>query len=106
MKATEIHLGAGPSPTCPACGHGSKAAVYFGNLYCSSCLNAANVKVAPCKGENVCMRSIPVEDVLKESLHLLGEERVPADDLARWSGYGGKFTRMDWVSWREGSGAP
>jgi ADP-heptose:LPS heptosyltransferase len=80
------------------------AATYFANLYCSPCLNAANVKVAPCGGDNLCMRSIPVEDVFRGALLLLRGEPLPPQEAARWNGYGGKFARTDWLSPAPGDG--
>ena len=77
---------------------GSNTLTYFANLYCSPCLNAANVKVAPCAGRNVCMSRIPVEDVVRGSLALLRGETVPAELSARWNGYDGKFSRTDWLT--------
>lgn len=36
---------------------------YDGDLYCSPCLNVYNVKTVICKGDNECMRRIPVDKV-------------------------------------------
>jgi ADP-heptose:LPS heptosyltransferase len=42
---------------------GNKHDTLYAGLYCSPCLNAYNQKIASCKGNNVCMKSITVEDV-------------------------------------------
>jgi ADP-heptose:LPS heptosyltransferase len=37
--------------------------VFYSGVYCSPCLNAYNQKMAPCRGENICMQKIAVKDV-------------------------------------------
>jgi ADP-heptose:LPS heptosyltransferase len=75
----------------------TNSATFYLGLYCSPCLTSANVKVAPCKGKNICLQHIPVKDVLRASLLLLKKEPIPAEEAARWNGYGGKFTSCDWL---------
>jgi len=42
---------------------GKKHAVFYARIYCSPCVNVYNQKVAPCNGNNECMRKILIEDV-------------------------------------------
>lgn len=42
--------------------------VFFADLYCSPCLNVYNAKMSECRGVNICMKAIELEDV-KEALH-------------------------------------
>ena len=42
---------------------GDRHDMLYAGLYCSPCLNAYNQKVASCKGNNVCMKNITVEEV-------------------------------------------
>lgn len=45
---------------------GKKHGVLCSKVYCSPCLNAYNQKIAMCHGENICMRTISVQDVFEE----------------------------------------
>jgi len=45
---------------------GKKHGILYSRVYCSPCLNAYNQKIAMCRGENICMRAISVEDVFAE----------------------------------------
>jgi len=45
---------------------GKKHGVLYSRVYCSPCLNAYNQKIATCRGENICMRIISVDDVFTE----------------------------------------
>jgi ADP-heptose:LPS heptosyltransferase len=42
---------------------GDRHDVLYAGLYCSPCLNAYNQKIASCRGNNVCMKNIAVEEV-------------------------------------------
>ncbi len=42
--------------------------IFFADLYCSPCLNVYNAKMSECKGTNICMQAIDLEEV-KEALH-------------------------------------
>ncbi|MBW2148594.1 MAG: glycosyltransferase family 9 protein [Deltaproteobacteria bacterium] len=41
--------------------------VFFADLYCSPCLNVYNAKMSECRGINICMKAIELEEV-KEAL--------------------------------------
>lgn len=51
--------------------------VHYSGIYCSPCIHYW--AEPPCKGWNVCMKAIRVEDVLQSCIDLLGPE--PPDDL-------------------------
>jgi len=77
---------------------GKRSVAFHAGLYCSPCLNAANSKIAPCGGRNVCMRILPKEDVM-EAVELLLEGRpVPEERREAWKGYGGRYSHDDWKS--------
>jgi ADP-heptose:LPS heptosyltransferase len=42
--------------------------LFFADLYCSPCLNVYNAKMSECRGVNICMKAIKLEEV-KEALH-------------------------------------
>ena len=42
--------------------------IFFADLYCSPCLNVYNAKMSECRGINICMKAIELEEV-KEALH-------------------------------------
>ncbi|MGA1869805.1 MAG: glycosyltransferase family 9 protein [bacterium] len=44
---------------------GSGHFIHYPDIYCSPCLNVYNQKIAPCKGDNRCMRMIQPEDVYR-----------------------------------------
>ncbi|MFQ5808904.1 MAG: glycosyltransferase family 9 protein [Armatimonadota bacterium] len=43
---------------------GERHTVLRAPLACSPCLSAGNMKTAPCRGDNLCMRQIPVTDAV------------------------------------------
>lgn len=45
---------------------GKKHGILYSRVYCSPCLNAYNQKIAMCRGDNICMKGISVEDVFME----------------------------------------
>ena len=75
---------------------GARSVAFHAGLYCSPCLNAANTKIAPCRGRNVCMQAIPREDVLEAVTAMLDGRAIPAERLAHWRGYGGRYSHDDW----------
>lgn len=40
--------------------------IFYGNIYCSPCINVYNQKTAPCKGKNVCMDTIDTKEVFEK----------------------------------------
>ncbi len=40
-----------------------RSRVFYSGVYCSPCLNAYNSKTAPCRGDNICMKRIGVDEV-------------------------------------------
>lgn len=77
---------------------GERSTAFHAGLYCSPCLNAANTKIAPCGGQNVCMRLIPKEDVLEAASAVLDGTPVPPGRRDFWHGYGGRNSHDDWKS--------
>ncbi|MES2521674.1 MAG: glycosyltransferase family 9 protein [Gemmatimonadota bacterium] len=58
-------------------GKNSRHAILYHRVYCSPCVH--HFDVAPCRGDNVCMKRIAEDDVLRASLALLLEGRVSPD---------------------------
>lgn len=56
----------------------ARARIFYKAVYCSPCLNAYNFKTAPCKGNNICMQQISVDEVFAAAREELERERVPA----------------------------
>jgi ADP-heptose:LPS heptosyltransferase len=77
---------------------GARSAAFHAGLYCSPCLNAANTKIAPCAGNNVCMSLVPKEDVLEAALEVLEGREIPRSRLETWRGYEGRWSHDDWKS--------
>ena len=75
---------------------GERSTAFHAGLYCSPCLNAANTKIAPCGGRNVCMQLIPGQDVLEATLSLLDGTPLPPGRRDFWHGYGGRYSHDDW----------
>jgi ADP-heptose:LPS heptosyltransferase len=53
---------------------GGNASVFHTELSCSPCLTAYNHRVTPCDGDNVCLKTILPETVLRKALELLGRK--------------------------------
>ncbi|HXX95474.1 MAG TPA: hypothetical protein VEN81_17775, partial [Planctomycetota bacterium] len=83
---------------------GPRSAAFHAGLYCSPCLNAANSKIAPCGGRNLCMSLVPQEDVLEGALALLDGGEIRRASLEKWRGYEGRWSHDDWKS--VGGGVP
>jgi ADP-heptose:LPS heptosyltransferase len=55
-----------------------KATIFYNPLPCSPCLTAYNHRNSPCDGDNLCLKQIPPEQVLKQALEILqGSKRTP-----------------------------
>jgi len=55
-----------------------KATIFYNPLPCSPCLTAYNHRNSPCDGDNLCLKQIPPEPVLKQALEILqGSKRKP-----------------------------
>jgi ADP-heptose:LPS heptosyltransferase len=48
-----------------------KAILYYNPLPCSPCLTAYNHRNSPCDGDNLCLKQIPPQQVLKNALQIL-----------------------------------
>jgi len=48
-----------------------KATIFYNPLPCSPCLTAYNHRNSPCDGDNLCLKQIPSEQVLKKALEIL-----------------------------------
>lgn len=48
-----------------------KATLYYNPLPCSPCLTAYNHRNSPCDGDNLCLKQIPPQQVLKNALQIL-----------------------------------
>ena len=48
-----------------------KATLFYNPLPCSPCLTAYNHRNSPCDGDNVCLKQIPPQQVLKSALQIL-----------------------------------
>jgi lipopolysaccharide heptosyltransferase II len=55
----------------------SNAHFFYVQLPCSPCLTAYNHRNSPCDGDNVCLRSISPDAVLKKAYEILGNQEVP-----------------------------
>lgn len=53
---------------------GERNLVFYAGHWCSPCLSVYNAKIAMCNGENECMRSISLEQVLESSARFCREE--------------------------------
>jgi ADP-heptose:LPS heptosyltransferase len=52
-----------------------KAILYYNPLPCSPCLTAYNHRNSPCDGDNLCLKQIPPQQVLKNALQILESGR-------------------------------
>ena len=57
---------------------GGRTLNLFRNLSCSPCLTAYNHRNSPCNGDNVCLKSIHPDEVLRETHALLGHREDPS----------------------------
>ena len=48
-----------------------EATIFYNPLPCSPCLTAYNHRNSPCDGDNLCLKQIPPEQVLKKALDIL-----------------------------------
>jgi ADP-heptose:LPS heptosyltransferase len=48
-----------------------KATLFYNPLPCSPCLSAFNHRNSPCDGDNLCLKQIPPQQVLKNALQIL-----------------------------------
>lgn len=55
-----------------------KATLFYNPLPCSPCLTAYNHRNSPCDGDNLCLKQIPPQQVLKKALQIL-EKNWSAD---------------------------
>lgn len=60
---------------------GKNAYSFHMPLACSPCLTAYNHRKSPCDGNNVCLKQIPPEDVLKKAYEMMGERGESQDGL-------------------------
>ena len=51
-----------------------KATLFYNPLPCSPCLTAYNHRNSPCDGDNLCLKQIPPQQVLKKALHILEKD--------------------------------
>jgi ADP-heptose:LPS heptosyltransferase len=51
-----------------------KATIMYNPLSCSPCLTAYNHRNSPCDGNNVCLKSISIEEVLEQAYSVLNSE--------------------------------
>jgi ADP-heptose:LPS heptosyltransferase len=57
----------------------SRVAIHYANTYCSPCVH--EFEVAPCNGDNVCMKAITVESVLNSYKELINDQVVDYKSL-------------------------
>lgn len=50
-----------------------RATLFYNPLPCSPCLTAYNHRNSPCDGDNLCLKQIPPQQVLKKALEILEE---------------------------------
>ena len=58
-----------------------KAFPFYLSLSCSPCLTAYNHRHSPCDGDNLCLKQIPPEDVLKKAYEILTKEDNQSTDV-------------------------
>ncbi len=51
-----------------------KATLFYNPLPCSPCLTAYNHRNSPCDGDNLCLKQIPPQQVLKKALQILEKD--------------------------------
>ena len=51
--------------------------VFYKRVHCSPCLTVANDKTPPCRGNNICMSAISVEEVFAAVERYLGKGLQP-----------------------------
>lgn len=56
---------------------GGRTEIFHAHLSCSPCLTAYNHRASPCDGNNVCLKSIHPDTVLKKALEILEISREP-----------------------------
>jgi ADP-heptose:LPS heptosyltransferase len=59
-----------------------KATIFYNPLPCSPCLTAYNHRHSPCDGDNLCLKQIPPEQVLKKALEILQESKITPQKAA------------------------
>lgn len=52
---------------------GDRATLFYNPLPCSPCVTAYNHRNSPCDGDNLCLKQIPPQQVLKKALEILEE---------------------------------
>lgn len=73
-------------PECPVLYGplGDNAYCFHASLSCSPCLTAYNHRNTPCDGNNLCLKSIPVEEVISKAHEMLEGRRLgPASENGR-----------------------
>lgn len=60
-------------------GSSSNAVVLYANMYCSPCVH--EFVAPPCKGNNLCMKAIPVTQVMDCVGHIIEHGQVPSVEL-------------------------
>jgi lipopolysaccharide heptosyltransferase II len=60
-----------------------KATIFYNPLPCSPCLTAYNYRSSPCDGDNLCLKQIPPEQVLKRALEILQPSKLQPENAAR-----------------------
>ena len=59
-----------------------KATIFYNPLPCSPCLTAFNHRNSPCDGDNLCLKQIPPEQVLKKAVEILEESKTTPEMAA------------------------
>jgi lipopolysaccharide heptosyltransferase II len=60
-----------------------KATIFYNPLPCSPCLTAYNHRSSACDGNNLCLKQIPPEHVLKRALEILQPSKFQPEKAAR-----------------------
>jgi ADP-heptose:LPS heptosyltransferase len=60
----------------------AKATIFYNPLPCSPCLTAYNHRNSPCDGDNLCLKQIPPEQVLKKALEILEASKTAPEKAA------------------------
>lgn len=55
---------------------GNHNAVFYARLYCSPCLNVFDAKIGACRGHNVCMQAICLDEVIATVDHFFDEGKL------------------------------
>ncbi len=58
-----------------------KVTIFYNPLPCSPCLTAYNHRNSACDGDNLCLKQIPPEQVLKKALEILQESKLKPEKV-------------------------